>query len=169
MVKFIKELFGEKEIGRTLAAVLGTLVFALGINLFVVPVHVYSGGIMGICQVIRTVLARFFHIDFGNIDIAGIIYYIANIPLFFLAFRTMGKLFFVKTMICTVMMTIFLTVIPIPPQLLVNDVLTCCLIGKACGCRKATSCSSKRLPKQIRTLSWCCAAAAPWRRPGRTG
>jgi uncharacterized membrane-anchored protein YitT (DUF2179 family) len=113
-----------------LAAVFGTLVFALGVNLFVVPVGVYSGGIMGICQIIRTVLTRFFHVNFGSYDVAGIIYYIVNIPLFFLAFRTMGKLFFVKTMICTVTMTVFLTVIPIPPQLLVgSDVLVSCLIG----------------------------------------
>lgn len=120
----------KRETGRTLGAILGTLVYAAGINLFIVPVGVYTGGIMGICQVIRTILIRYLHLSFGTYDIAGIIYYVLNIPLFFLAFKMMGKLFFLKTMLCTVAMTAALTLIPIPSQLLVsNDILTNCLIG----------------------------------------
>lgn len=126
----VKLLFIKKELGRTLGAILGSLVFAVGVNLFIVPVGVYSGGIMGICQIIRTVLIRYFHLYFGGYDIAGIIYYLVNIPLFFLAIKMMGKLFFVKTMVCTVTMTFFLTIIPIPSQLLVSDdIITNCLIG----------------------------------------
>lgn len=126
----IKDLFSKRELGRTLSAILGTLIFAVGVNLFVVPVGVYSSGIMGICQILRTVMAEYLHIEFGGFDIAGIIYYIVNIPLFFLAYKAMGKLFFVKTMICTVAMTFFFSIIPIPQNILLkNDILTSCLIG----------------------------------------
>lgn len=129
-VKKITGALVKKETGRTLGSILGTLVYAVGINLFIVPVGVYTGGIMGICQVIRTVLIQYLHLDFGTTDIAGIIYYAINIPLFFLAFRMMGKLFFFKTMLSTVAMTIALTLIPIPSKLLVtDDILTNCLIG----------------------------------------
>jgi uncharacterized membrane-anchored protein YitT (DUF2179 family) len=42
----------------------------------------------------------------------------------------MGKLFFIKTMICSVSMTLFLLVIPIPAELIIrNDLLTTVLIG----------------------------------------
>jgi uncharacterized membrane-anchored protein YitT (DUF2179 family) len=126
----IREFFSIKELGRTLAAVFGTLIFALAVNLLIVPAGVYSDGLMGICQVIRTVLVRYLHIDFGRYDIAGIIYYLINIPLFFVAYKSMGKLFFIKTMICTVSMTLFLLVVPIPSQLVIrNDLLTTVLIG----------------------------------------
>ena len=126
----VKGLFIRKEIGRTLGAILGSLMFAVGVNFFIVPVGVYSGGIMGICQVIRTVLIRYFNLSFGGYDIAGIIYYAVNIPLFVLAYKMMGKLFFLKTMLSTIAMTAFLTFIPIPSQLLVsNDIITNCLIG----------------------------------------
>jgi uncharacterized membrane-anchored protein YitT (DUF2179 family) len=126
----IRDLFSKRALGRTLLAVLGTLLYAIGINLFVVPVGVYAGGIMGICQLIRTLLERYLHLNFGGYDIAGIIYYIVNIPLFFVAYRFMGRLFFIKTMICMAAMTFFLTAIPIPSQLLIkNDVLTSCIIG----------------------------------------
>lgn len=126
----IREFFSLKELGRTLAAVAGTLIFALAVNLLIVPAGVYSDGLMGICQVIRTVLARYLRLDLGRYDIAGIIYYIVNIPLFFVAYKSMGKLFFIKTMICSVSMTLFLLVIPIPSELIIrNDLLTTVLIG----------------------------------------
>ena len=63
---------------RSLISIFGAFLYAAGINLFVVPAGLYTGGVMGVCQVIRTILAEFFHLDFGNLDIAGIIYYIIN-------------------------------------------------------------------------------------------
>ena len=37
---------------RALGGVAGAFLYAAGINLFVVPAGLYSGGIMGVCQVI---------------------------------------------------------------------------------------------------------------------
>ena len=59
---------------RTLGSIVGAFLYAAGINLFVVPTGLYTGGVMGICQVIRTVLARFFGLQFDTFDIAGVIY-----------------------------------------------------------------------------------------------
>ena len=59
---------------RTLACIVASLMYAIGVNLFVVPAQLYSGGLMGFCQVIRTILAEYFHLNFGSFDIAGIIY-----------------------------------------------------------------------------------------------
>lgn len=130
MKKDKNELLIRKELSRTFGAIVGTFIYAVGINLFIVPVGIYSGGIMGLCQFIRTLLTQYLHFDFGTYDIAGIVYYLVNIPLFILAYRTMGKMFFIKTMICMATMTIFLTLIPIPTHLLLtNDTLTSCLIG----------------------------------------
>ena len=36
----------------------GTLLYALGMNLFVVPAGLYTGGIMGLSQLLRTFLLR---------------------------------------------------------------------------------------------------------------
>ena len=38
------------------------MIYSLGINLFIVPVSLYSGGIMGFAQVIRTVLVDYMHL-----------------------------------------------------------------------------------------------------------
>ena len=42
---------------RVGATLFGSLLLALAINLFIVPQHLYSSGLLGLCQVIRTLLA----------------------------------------------------------------------------------------------------------------
>lgn len=38
--------------------ILGAFLFCLGINLFMVPVGLYNGGVVGLSQIIRSVLDR---------------------------------------------------------------------------------------------------------------
>ena len=82
----------KKIVKTNIIAILGNLLYAIGINIFIAPLHLYSGGMFGFCQLIRTFLEKFF--DFGNIDFAGILYFIANIPLLILAYKKIGKRFF---------------------------------------------------------------------------
>lgn len=116
------------ETKRLAGAVGGMLLYAVGMNWFIVPQGLYTGGIMGMCQVIRTLLARYLGLSFG-FDIAGLIYYIVNIPLFLLAMRKLGKIFFTKTLVCVTAMTLFLSVVPIPAVPIMEDILASCLIG----------------------------------------
>ena len=123
--KYLAEQTRQLSIG-----IFGALLYAVGMNLFIVPVHLYSGGLMGFSQLIRTLLVNYAHMAFGSVDIAGIIYYMLNIPLLYIAFRKIGRRFFVKTMICTTAMTIFLSLISIPATpIMGDDVLASCLIG----------------------------------------
>ena len=36
----------------------GTLIFAIGVNLFIMPLGFYNGGVLGAAQIIRTLLQR---------------------------------------------------------------------------------------------------------------
>jgi uncharacterized membrane-anchored protein YitT (DUF2179 family) len=120
----------QKSVLRFLGAVFGTALYAAGMNLFIVPLNLYSGGLMGVCQLIRTFLIQYLHFPFRRFDIAGIIYYIIDIPLLYMAYKFMGRPFFVKTVVCITTMTFFLTVIPIPQKgLLTDDILTSSIIG----------------------------------------
>lgn len=112
---------------RSLISIFGAFLYAAGINLFVVPAGLYTGGLMGICQVIRTVLAEAFTMNFQNIDIAGIIYYIINVPIFIIAFTRMGRKFFGKTLITVTAITVFMSVIP--PVVIVEDAMAACVVG----------------------------------------
>ena len=117
---------------RLLTAIFGMLISACGTNLFIVPIGFYSSGLMGACQVIRTLLVRYTGLQLGSFDIAGLIYYALNIPLFFIAYKELGKTFLGKTLACTTASTLFLSLIPIPSTPLVSDPLTCCLLGSIC-------------------------------------
>ena len=115
------------EAERTLGGMFGAFLYAAGVNLFVVPAGLYTGGVMGICQVIRTVLAEYLRLDFGTADIAGIIYYLINIPIFVLAFTKMGKKFFVKTLVTVTAISAFFVLIP--SVTIVEDAMAACVVG----------------------------------------
>ena len=109
-------------------AITGALIYALAINIFIVPNSLYNGGILGISQLLRTIITTTFNLDL-NIDIAGIINFIINIPLLFIAYKVISKTFFGRTVVCVCFTTIFLTIIPIPEKALIDDLLTNALIG----------------------------------------
>ena len=115
--------------GRIGMALAGAFVYAIGINLFVVPAGLITGGMMGFCQLIRSVIFKLLGIETLAFDLAGIIYYLLNIPLFFIAYRCLGHAFFRNTIICTTAYTVFLSIVPIPVEPIVDDVLTACLLG----------------------------------------
>ncbi len=112
---------------RTFFCILAAVLYAVGLNLFVVPAGLYSGGVMGFCQVFRTVLADYLNIEFHSFDIAGVIYYIINIPLFVVAFARLGRKFFVKTLVTVTSMTVFLSLIPVTQ--VVTDTMASCMVG----------------------------------------
>ena len=114
---------------RILACILGELIAAFSLNYFIVPLGLYSGGSMGVCQLIRTLLESWCGLDFGGRDIAGILYFLSNIPILLYAHRILGQKFVLKTVVCTVAFSFFYSVIPIPSAMLIDDTLTSCLLG----------------------------------------
>lgn len=112
---------------KALACIAGAFLYAAGINLFIVPAALYTGGVMGICQVIRTLLAEFLHLQFNAFDIAGVICYLINIPIFIVAFTKIGRKFLTKTVISVTAMTLFLSLVPVIP--VVEDVMAACVVG----------------------------------------
>ena len=109
-------------------AITGALIYALAINLFIVPNSLYNGGILGISQLLRTIIIETFNLEL-TFDFAGIINFLINVPLLFIAYKMVSKTFFGRTVICVIFTTIFLTIIPIPEKALIDDLLTNVLIG----------------------------------------
>ncbi len=113
---------------RLAIGILGAGLVALSINLFVVPHHLYTGGLLGFCQLIRSILTQKLGLDLG-FDISGVLYLLLNVPLMLLAWMNLGRGFVVRTVTCTVCCSLFLTIIPVPAQPVVADTLTSCLLG----------------------------------------
>ena len=51
---------------RMLACILGELIAAFSLNYFIVPLGLYSGGSMGVCQLLRTLLQIWGGLSFGT-------------------------------------------------------------------------------------------------------
>ena len=113
---------------RLIGGLLGGLLLSVAINVFIVPQGLYGGGAYGLCQVIRTLLQRELSLSLP-FDLAGVLYFFVNIPLFLLAYKALGREFFWKAAICTVCNSVFLAVIPSPSTPVIPDILTSCMVG----------------------------------------
>lgn len=119
----------RKGWGKLTLAVLGSLIYAVGINVFMVPLGLYTGGMLGLAQLLRTMLLNALGGITLPIDLAGVILYAFNIPLLVMSYRFMGKLFFRNTLICSTTYALFTSIVPVPAEPLVADLLTGCLLG----------------------------------------
>ncbi len=102
----------------------GSFLFCAGLNWFIVPLGLYNGGTVGISQIIRSVWN--FNASF---DVAGIINFILNIPLLFLAYFHFGRSLFLKTFFSIATQTILFTLIPIPASPIIDEYAVACLMG----------------------------------------
>lgn len=61
----MRQLMKQKQkdfLGKITLAIAGMLIFSAGINFFIVPADLYNGGMLGISQLIRTVLVKYLHL-----------------------------------------------------------------------------------------------------------
>ena len=115
------------EARRIAAATAGALLYSAGGNLFIVPAGLYNGGLMGLCQIIRTVLVEYLNVRF-SFDVAGILYFILNIPILIMSWMILEKRFVIRSVINVAFTTLFMSLIPVY-ELISGDILTSCLVG----------------------------------------
>ena len=128
-MKLLKEMFNW-NIKDILKALIGSFLFCLAINIFVVPNNLYTGGVLGIAQLIRSISIDILNIK-TSFDFSGTIYFILNVPLFIVAYKNLGKTFFFRTVFAVAIQTIMLSIIP--SQKIVSDVLTNVFVGGILG------------------------------------
>ena len=114
---------------------LGVFLYCIGVNLFIVPANLYNGGIMGIAQLLRTLLVQLFSFpDSFSLDLSGLIFFVLNLPILFIAYKDISHAFFKKTVFAIILQTVILSVIPIPSAPLVSDTMAAVVTGAIlCG------------------------------------
>ena len=108
----------------------GSVLFCYAINVFIVPNNLYTGGVLGIAQLIRSIIIDVFKINI-LFDFSGILYYLINIPLFFIAYKHISKQFFVRTILAVTIQSVLLSIIPTNP--LLDDMIVNILVGGILG------------------------------------
>lgn len=108
------------EIGGT---ILGAFIMALGVALFLLPNQLSSGGVAGIA----TIVYYLWNIPMGTVIL------IINIPLFIISIYKMGKYFFVKSIVGTFFLSIFIDILDQFDSLTQDRFLACVYGGILLG------------------------------------
>ena len=115
--------------GNVALIILGSLLYAGSVNLFLQPLNLYAGGIPGLSQMLRTLLLP----QTGTIDAAGIINFLLNIPLFILAYQSMNRKLLIGTLISVLTQTMIFTLVKVPAASLLDDKLASIMIAGLVG------------------------------------
>jgi uncharacterized membrane-anchored protein YitT (DUF2179 family) len=97
------------EAKRILIVIIGSLLNALSLNLFLESANVYASGFTGTAQLISSVFN-----DFVGISVStGILLFLLNIPVFILGWFKVGKGFTIYSIVSVIFSSIFLQFLPI--------------------------------------------------------
>lgn len=121
------------EVKNTLFCILGSAVYCFAANVFISPMGLYSGGFIGVSQLLSMVL----NLPLPRRQVQSLLFFLINVPLFFLALKYLGKRFIWKSVVTICAETAFLAMIPIPEAPILEDMLTSCLVAaviEAFGC-----------------------------------
>lgn len=107
-----------KIIIEIVLTIVGALIMALGVSLFLLPNQLSSGGVAGVATITYYLLK----IPMGTMIL------LINIPLFMIAFFKVGKSFFVKSLIGTIALSYFIDFFD-KFEPLTNDRFLACIYG----------------------------------------
>ena len=112
--------------------IIGVFLYVLAMNMFISPANLYTGGVTGIAQLI----IAFASSAFGTqLSLGGLIF-LLNVPLLYLAWRSIGKRFAVLSILTVVLQSIILELVPMgkfSDDILLNAVFGGVLIGVGVG------------------------------------
>lgn len=88
-----------------IVVIIGAILNALAMNLFLIPANVYASGFTGAAQLLSSI--------FGGAISTGALLFLLNIPVAILGWFKVGKTFTINSFISVALMSFFLNVIPI--------------------------------------------------------
>ncbi len=112
--------------------IIGVFVYVLAMNMFISPANLYTGGVTGIAQLIIAFASSAFGIQLS----LGVLILLFNVPLLYLAWRSIGKRFALLSILTVVLQSVVLELIPMgkfSEDILLNAVFGGVLIGVGIG------------------------------------
>ncbi|MDE5977017.1 MAG: YitT family protein [Turicibacter sp.] len=118
-----------KNFGIMSAAV---ALYVLAMNMFITPANLYTGGITGVAQLLIAFVASVFGVQLS----LGALIFLLNLPLLYLAWRSIGKRFASLSILTVIMQSVVLEIVPIgkfSDDILLNAVFGGVLMGVGVG------------------------------------
>ena len=117
----------EKEF-KIVLTIAGSVIYVIGVNFFLTPLNLYSGGLIGVSQLIRTLIVNATGWKI-NIDLAGIIFYVINVPIFIVGFMQLSKPIVFRTLFCATLVTVLMAFVPVPKEPILDEKSANCLVA----------------------------------------
>ncbi|WP_207694110.1 YitT family protein [Enterococcus sp. DIV0212c] len=125
MKKFFEGLPVHDYTTKLSVSIVYAILASVAMNFFYQPGNIYSSGITGLAQILTTLSTKVI----GFKVPVSITLYALNIPLFFVAWRKIGKKFTVFTFLTVTLTSIFMQIVP--QTSLSNDPIICAIFGGA--------------------------------------
>ena len=127
MINF-KDMKTKEKMTEWVYALSGSLIYAIGFNMLIVPMGLYSGGFMGLCQLLNLAITKGLGIVIpASFNFVSILYFVINLPLFYMGYKVMGKAFVIKSLIGVGVVSVTLALIPIATVPVIPISLLCWL------------------------------------------
>jgi len=97
------------EIRRIIIVILGAVLNAISLNLFLIKANVYASGFTGVAQLMSSV----FQDKLGIGITTGLLLFILNIPVIIIGWLKVGKGFTIYSTVSVIFTTLFLEIIPV--------------------------------------------------------
>ena len=117
-MKIKENVLIKNTVLEILGTILGALIIAISVSLFLLPNKLSSGGVAGIA----TITYYLFNMPLG------VSILVINIPLFLMSILKIGKTFFLKSLIGTISLSIFIDILD-KMEPLTNDRFLACIYG----------------------------------------
>lgn len=121
-----------KNIKDITYATLGGVLFALSVNLFLIPASIYNGGIVGIAQLMSDFVVKVLGFN-PPFELLGVLNLLINIPILAFAWTRMSKKFVTLSLISILAQTITVSLVPIPSAPIVDDIFIGILLAAVLG------------------------------------
>lgn len=129
-----KKSFDAKNLKILLNIIVGSFLIGVSVNFFVTPMGLYSGGVLGFCQLLKIPIEKYFvSLKESPIDISGIIYQMINIPILYVGFKNLGRNLLIKTIFTVFFQSLFIAILPVPKTVILDDYLTNCIVAGLVG------------------------------------
>ncbi|MBO0474309.1 YitT family protein [Enterococcus sp. DIV0840] len=125
MKKFFESLPVHDYTTKLSVSIVYAILASVAMNFFYQPGNIYSSGITGLAQILTTLSTNVV----GFKVPVSITLYALNIPLFFVAWRKIGKKFTIFTFLTVTLTSIFMQIVP--QTSLSNDPIICAIFGGA--------------------------------------
>ena len=106
--------------------VIASLIYCLGVNFFILPGGLYSGGFTGIAQLLSLLSVG---TPLEPYNIRGVLYFLMNIPIVILGWRILGGKPMIKAGFTIILESALMSLLPIPKEPIISDALTNTIVG----------------------------------------